>query len=435
MTLMNLSIIRGRKGLLLFLLILYSTFGILARSYSPDELQMPNLMAGEFIADPENLLSAGTKSEVNRTLKDVHDRTTAEVGVAIVPDLGDMEVEDFANKLYDYWKVGKKDNNNGVLLIISPESRQARIQTGYGTEGVLPDAVASYIMRHEIVPAMREGDLDGAVTGATSEIAKILTDPEYAEELRSSQSGYGSQELLTPEEKAALKTTVSWLATILFLAGGIALLCVWISGKKKKRREKVTSYRNLLWILVALGVMSFGAGLIWAVISWLLLKKARNTSDPCPNCGNPKMKHLSGMEAIQHLTPAQQTEKRLRSREHEVWRCQRCGQTTVDTYDNPFSKYTVCDRCGTKAMHSIGSRTVRQPNTFQNGIGEHVSRCEHCGNEYHQRYTIPSRASTAAAGAVILGAGRRRGGFGGGGGGFGGFGGGMSGGGGASGRW
>ena len=394
-------------------------------------------MAGQYIADPENLLSPQTRNAVNRQLAAVREQTTAEVGVAIVPDLGDMEVEDFSNRLYDRWKIGKKDKSNGVLLIISPGSRQARIQTGYGTEGVITDADADLIMRHQIIPAMRQGDLDGAVEGAVSDISRMLTDPKYADELRSAQNGYGSGELLSETDKQAIKSTLSWLATILFFVGAVVLVYMWKGNRKKPRQQKVIAYRNMLWILLALGVVSFGAGLVWALIAWLLLRKARRTGDPCPNCGNKKRKLLSGIEATQYLTPSQMTETRLHSRNHDVWKCDQCGLTTVDTFDNPSSKYSVCDRCGTKAMHLVGTATLQRPSAIRNGLGERIYRCEHCGHERRDRYTIPSTGPAIAAGAAALGAAsRRRGGGGyGGGGGFGGFGGGFSGGGGASGRW
>lgn len=423
-----------RTIVLLIFLTLVASFDSAARSYEPSEIPEPNLMAGEFIADPGNLLSPSTKSAVNQRLKMVRDQSTSEVGVAIVPDLGDMEVEDFANRLYDRWKVGKADKDNGVLLIISPESRQARIQTGYGAEGVLPDAVVDGIMRHQIIPNMRNGDLDAAVTESTAEIARVLTDPKNADELRSSQTGYGSgDDLLTPSEKEALKSTFSVLCVIVFIVGGVVLGLIWYNNRKKPRQQKVLSYRNMFWILIVLGVASLGLGLVWALIGWFLLRKARNTSDACPNCGNSRMKHLTGLEASQFLTPAQQTEVRLKSRTHDVWKCARCGQTTVDSFDNPFSTYSRCDKCGTKAMHVVRTDTLRHPTTFRGGEGQRVYRCEHCGHERRERFTIPARGRNAAIAGAALGAGRRSGGFSGGG--FGGFGGGISGGGGASGRW
>lgn len=411
-----------------------------ARSYTPDEMEEPNLMAGQYIADPENMLSPSTRSEVNAILSQVRAQTTAEVGVAIVPDMGDMQVEEFANRLYDRWGVGKADKDNGVLLIISPGSRQARIQTGYGTEGVIPDAVADRIMRHEIIPAMREGDLDGAVRGATAEISRILTDPEYAEELKSAQTGYGQNtEVLSAKDLEDIKNVFSILETIIFFCGAVALIGFWLSARKKPRAQKIASYKSMNWLLVALTVLSVGAGIVWLLIGLLMYRHARRSSDPCPNCGNKKRRLLSGSEENQYLTPAQQTEQRLKSRRHEVWKCDNCGLATVDSSDNPFSKYTVCDRCGTKAMHSVGHRTLRAASTFHDGEGEEVYRCEHCGHENRKWYRINRHASQAALGAAALGAARRavRGGFGGfgGSGGFGGFGGGSSGGGGASGRW
>lgn len=425
-----------KETFLLIFLTLLTSFHISARSYDPDELAMPNLMAGEYIADPENLLSTSTRSQVNHLLNNVRAQTTAEVGVAIVPDLGDMDIEEYSNKLYDLWKIGKADNSNGVLLIISPGSRQARIQTGYGTEGVIPDAVADRIMRHQIIPAMRNGDLDAAVSGASEEIARILTDPEYADELKSAQKGYGTQtEGLSAEDKEALKSAFYGLASIIFVAGGITLIFMWRSNRKNPRQKKILSYRNMVWILIALGLLSLGSGLIWSLIGWLIYRKARNTADPCPNCGNTGRRHLTGNEASIYLTPAQQTETRLKSRNHDVWKCDQCGEVTVDSMDNPFSNYTECDKCGTKAMHIVENRTLVHALPNRKGVGERVYRCEHCGNERRERYIINRDVTAAALGAAALGAARHSGRGGGGFGGFGGFGGGSSGGGGASGRW
>ncbi len=159
------------------------------RDYEPEDIENPNIRNRyEYVADPEGMLSAQARNQVNERLQQIREATTAEVAVAVVPSIGDYSIEDFSEKVFTRWGLGKKDNDNGVLLLISPDSRKVRIQTGYGTEGVLPDIVCGKIIREAVIPNMQNDCLDCAVEDATLMISKIMTDPEYADELRSKLS-------------------------------------------------------------------------------------------------------------------------------------------------------------------------------------------------------------------------------------------------------
>ncbi|MDE6028299.1 MAG: TPM domain-containing protein, partial [Muribaculaceae bacterium] len=131
---------------------------------------MPNVQLADrrqYISDPGNLLSPATTAEVNKRLYDLRQQTSAEVVVALPPNIGDIPIEEWSEQLFTSWGIGKKDKDNGLLLVIAPEQRKARIQTGYGVEGILPDIACKNIIGQEIVPAMREGDIDAAVNNAT----------------------------------------------------------------------------------------------------------------------------------------------------------------------------------------------------------------------------------------------------------------------------
>ncbi|MEW6258249.1 MAG: TPM domain-containing protein [Pseudomonadota bacterium] len=90
-------------------------------------------------------------------------------------------MEDYANRLFRYWKLGQAKKNNGVLLLVAPTERKVRIEVGYGLEGILTDAVASTIIRNAIIPSFKAGDMAGGLVKGTDAILEILNlDPEDA---------------------------------------------------------------------------------------------------------------------------------------------------------------------------------------------------------------------------------------------------------------
>jgi uncharacterized protein len=78
-----------------------------------------------------------------------------------VPD--DYVMEDFTQRVAEAWGAGRKDRENGMVLFVFPESRQLRVEVGYGLEGAVPDALANRIINEEIVPSFRAGDLGGGI--------------------------------------------------------------------------------------------------------------------------------------------------------------------------------------------------------------------------------------------------------------------------------
>ena len=131
------------KKLRIFLVILTMIFPAVVmiageEVYTPK--MMPNVQVADrsaYISDPAHLLSASTTASVNAKLGELRQRTTCEVVVAIPPSIGDEEAADWCESLFTLWGIGKKDKDNGLLLMISPGSRTAFIMTGYGVEEIL----------------------------------------------------------------------------------------------------------------------------------------------------------------------------------------------------------------------------------------------------------------------------------------------------------
>ena len=107
-------------------------------------------------------------------LADHEARTSNQVVVETVPSLGDLPVEDVAIEHARQMGIGQKGRDNGVLFLIAPNDRKARIEVGYGLEGVLPDVRASRILRREVVPRFREDDYPGGIEAGVAAILATL---------------------------------------------------------------------------------------------------------------------------------------------------------------------------------------------------------------------------------------------------------------------
>lgn len=416
------------------ILITFVAFLAAAKDYSPDEIVNPNVAdRREFVADPGSLLGAGTKSRVNSVLTDLRKQTSAEVAVAVVPSIGDVPIEDFSERLFTQWGLGKSDKDNGVLIVIALDQKRARIQTGYGVEGVLPDISAKKIINRSIIPYMREGDLDDAVEASVRDVARVLSDPVAAEELKSSKKEVW-------EEPQALSgetfTTFIGYVAMLFLLFSVALFIHdAIKSRKEDRYTKAMvwhDHRAAYWVLA---VCSLGMGIITALLAEYRYRRARNKPIKCQVCGT-KMHKLNEEEDNELLSASQDLEERLKTVDYDVWECPKCGSVERYPFKAKQMKYTECPNCHTIAMCMVRDHTIVPATTRRAGEGEKVYECQYCGQQNRRRYVIPKKddgtGAALAAGAILGSMGRG----GGGGGGFGGgFGGGSTGGGGASGGW
>lgn len=106
-----------------------------------------------------------TATQLNAELVQFERDTSSQLLVAIYPKMqSDSSVEDYTVRVAQSWRVGQKARDNGAVLFVFQESRDIRLQTGYGLEGALPDALAKQIIENEIIPRFRAGDFDAGLT-------------------------------------------------------------------------------------------------------------------------------------------------------------------------------------------------------------------------------------------------------------------------------
>ena len=137
-----------------------------ARSYDIEDI--PNVQIENryrFTSNPDGILSQNAVALIDSICYDLRHRGIAQVAVVAVKEIDSDDVFDFAYKLFSHWGVGSKsDSGIGVLLV--EEAREIRFVTGYGIEGVLPDAICKRIQTQYMLPHFRRGDYSsGMVMG------------------------------------------------------------------------------------------------------------------------------------------------------------------------------------------------------------------------------------------------------------------------------
>ncbi|MCJ8142405.1 TPM domain-containing protein [Ancylobacter sp. A5.8] len=133
------------------------------------------------VVDAAAVLTPAARAALEEKLAAQEGATTDQFVVATVPSLEGTSVEEYANRLFRFWKLGQTEKDNGVLLLVAPNEKRVRIEVGYGLEGVLPDAVASTIIQTAILPDFRAGNFAGGVEKGADAVIEVLNlDPEEA---------------------------------------------------------------------------------------------------------------------------------------------------------------------------------------------------------------------------------------------------------------
>lgn len=157
-----------------FILLLFVAFSAGAQRAVPDH-------GAVWVHDEAGVLSAQGKAQLEAVLQAHRDSTSNQIAILIVPSLEGEDIDGYAVRVFEAWKLGQKEKDNGVLFLVAMQERQMRIEVGYGLEGVLTDAASSRINRNEVAPYFRQGDYEAGIQAATLAIIKTIAG-EYQNE-------------------------------------------------------------------------------------------------------------------------------------------------------------------------------------------------------------------------------------------------------------
>ncbi len=433
------------------------TAPLAARDFESAVAAVPNPREqdGGWVSDPAGAIAA-RRSDINATIAELERQTSVEIAVVVLPSIGEFVPKEFATELFNRWGVGKKDKDNGLLVLQVLDQRRVEIETGYGLEGALPDVKCRWIIDDIAIPFFKAGSFSDGHYEMVRALERGVRDAEI-----------GRQELtggVTLEPGASIdpepadyelphvdvsltdfneESTLGGLA-VLATPVGVVILLVWSFFYRRFRATNPEPYAEYLYYKGRSHIATFGTSLItatpglweaqsvesgWsflAVLPGLLLtnrrrakrlKQLRDKPRIDPETGET-MKRLSESEDDAYLEAGNISEEKLGSLDYDVW-LSPSGFHKIERYDGHVSA-SDCAQCGYKTYRQTSSRTIRSATTSSSGLAEDTYQCAHCGKTDVVQRVIPKISSSSGSGGS---------------GGGGSFGGGSSGGGGAGGSY
>jgi len=198
---------------ILFLFVFFSVtvFPLQSFAYtSPGKLQ-------GFVNDFAQVLSTQARNSLEQDLQTFSQSTGHEIAIATIQTLNGDSLEDYANRLFREWGIGKKDADNGVLFLISMQDRKMRIEVGYGLEGALTDLESKHIQDDVVKPLFQEGKFEEGITAGTQSIKAAIQSeviPQTQKRSRNAQNNRATAELMFYGIIFFFAVVLPWLASI-----------------------------------------------------------------------------------------------------------------------------------------------------------------------------------------------------------------------------
>ncbi len=398
--------------------------------------QNPNARIHDFAG----LLSAEQRASLEQLSQDVEQQSTAQLAVVTVESLEGKTVESYAHELFNAWGIGRKNLNNGVLLLVAPQERRMRIEVGFGVEPLLTDALCGQLRDTFIIPRFKQGDFAGGIVAGTEQLAKVLkSDLEAARGspnsgpalARAAQNnamkanlgvGIAAVALLAFGFMFAVRRLYSTTAFIAITAGGLIVLALaaYLTFQAPKLHQPLALFGGT-------AAASLGA---WA---FNLVKYRRFGPHGCSKCGT-HLELLSEQDDDPKLSSVQRLEEKIGSVDYDVWICPACLNNDTERYVKRFSGFQDCPACNARTFKFDAQEVLVPATRISTGRARLEGRCVSCNHKTVENIILPMLPQPSSSNSgTFSGSSSGGGGFGGGGGG--GFGGGSSGGGGASGGW
>ncbi len=213
------------------------TFLLVAAACAYADVAVPPLKAR--VTDLTGTLSSQQQATLEQTLAEFEKRKGAQIAVLMLPTTQPDSVEQYAVRVEEVWKLGRKGIDDSALLVVAKDDRKLRIEVGYGLEGVLNDAIAKRIIADDITPRFKQGDFYGGISAGVERMLKVIDGeplpPPKAASARKTDQGFDLNTLLVIG--FILVFVVGGILRAMFgrfvgagIVGGIAGFLAWTLG-------------------------------------------------------------------------------------------------------------------------------------------------------------------------------------------------------------
>lgn len=207
---------------LLVLLVMLSTLVITIAGCGPKEvIKVPEVQQDVFVYDQDECINNEIEVEINFMIKELREKTESEIAVVSVTSLNGYTIEEYANELFNSLGIGKKGEDNGVLLLFSKSDERVRLEIGRGLEGCLNDAKCGRILDNNFVPYREEGDYTKATRNTVIAVLNVIAE-EYQIELEN----VGEADSTAGKENE----TAIWVYMIIFLIVVVVVFLRFFDG-------------------------------------------------------------------------------------------------------------------------------------------------------------------------------------------------------------
>ena len=182
------------------------------------------------VVDTTGTLDAATRQQLEQQALALQQRKGSQLQVLMIPSTQPEDIEAYALRAFESFKLGRKGVDDGVLLVVAKDDRKVRIEVGYGLEGAIPDIAAGRVIQEYMVPKFRQGDYAGGVVDATSQLVRLVDGEPLPEPVASNPTGRDSGDEWLVALFAAF--IVSLIARSLFdrLPAGLRILFTVAAG-------------------------------------------------------------------------------------------------------------------------------------------------------------------------------------------------------------
>ncbi len=214
------------------------------------------------VVDLSGVLNAGQRAVLEQRLAGLEARRGSQLAVLLVPDTGAEPIEQYALRVAEQWKLGRAKVDDGAVLLVATAARTARIEVGYGLEGVLTDAASRRLIDELMVPHFRRGDYFAGLDAGTAQMVALV-------------AGEAPPPPVAPRAASALAPSpLAVLVVALLLARGLRALC----GRLASAAIAGSLAGLSVWLLsgvflvsVAVAAAAFVLALLGVAAPWMLL--------------------------------------------------------------------------------------------------------------------------------------------------------------------
>ena len=224
---------RALKGVIVALIMLLAlgwSWVVMAQ-----EVAVPALTG--HVIDQTGTLDAQQKAALEQSLSALEARKGSQVAVLLVATTAPQDIEQYALRVAEQWKLGRKKIDDGAILVVAKADRAVRIEVGYGLEGALNDATAKRIISETLLPRFRQQDYFGGISAGVDQITHVIDGESLPAPAGRANVGMGDLRQFTPVLfigawllSGLLRGMFGRVGGAVTTGGAIGLLAWWMAG-------------------------------------------------------------------------------------------------------------------------------------------------------------------------------------------------------------